>query len=93
MYMGLCPAEQAHARVLCLLQRGIQPCRRVKREVLVGTICFIHLHGSYYRVHPVMQWQGRITWLLVLQLVAQQAFSHFCCVPLLLAAELLQCHT
>ena len=54
-----------------------------------------HLYGSYYRVHPVMQYRGRITWLLccVLQLVTQLAFYHFCCVLLRLAAILLHCNT
>ena len=52
-----------------------------------------HLHGSYYRVHPVMYYRGGITWLLVLQLAAQQALSYFCCLLLLRAVELLQCNT
>ena len=86
--MGLCPAEQVHAPVLCVLPKGILPSRQVKKEVLIGTVCFVDLNGSYYRVHPVMHYWGHMTWLPVLQFVTQQA-SHFCCVVLLLAVELL----
>ena len=39
-YMSLCTAEQAQSRVLCLLRNGIEPSRRVRKEVLVGTVCF-----------------------------------------------------
>ena len=59
MHMGLCTAKQRHARVMCVLRKGIVPSRLVKKEVRIGTVC-----------SSVMHYQGRITWLPVLQVVA-----------------------
>ena len=40
MHMGLYSAEQGHARVFCLLRKGMLRSRRVKKEGLIGTIRF-----------------------------------------------------